>query len=63
VYSDWVDACDIVSGAVDNTEGDSGPTYHGHGRGTLPDKERMEKFVGQDTDENDDYDEEQYAEE
>ncbi|KAI9772952.1 MAG: hypothetical protein M1840_008834 [Geoglossum simile] len=61
VYSDWVDACDIVSGAADNTEGDTVPTYRG--RGTLPEKEPLDRFAGQDADENDDYDEEQYAEE
>ena len=63
MYSDWVDACDIVSGGVDNTERGSAPTYRDHGRGPLPEKEPMERFVGQDADENDDYDEEQYAEE
>ncbi|KAI9785029.1 MAG: hypothetical protein M1839_001226 [Geoglossum umbratile] len=63
VYSDWVDACDIVAKELGDPERDSAPTYREHDRAPMPEKEPVGRFVGgRDADEND-YDEELYAEE
>ncbi|KAH0538620.1 hypothetical protein FGG08_004821 [Glutinoglossum americanum] len=64
VYSDWVDACDVVAKEQGDTQRDSAPTHRELERGPLPGKEPMERYLaGQDADEHEDYDEELYAEE